>query len=175
MDPEAAVGLHRALSAESAHSRDTFAYFGLAMFRAQCVEKQLAILLASTLNPDFLRATPEERDRYFDAEFDRTLGQLVRSLRATLPMPQALEGRLARALILRNWLAHEYFWQRAPSALTRNGRDQMIVELQEAADYLRSVDQELTDVTDSWLAQHGVSRETIEAELDLLLRERGRG
>jgi hypothetical protein len=169
-----AVGKRQApLSADSEQSRETFAHFGLAMYRAQCVEKQLSILLATTLQPAFLRLTPEERDVYFDIEFRKTLGQLVKSLHAGIPVPQALEGRLSRALTLRNWLAHEYFWQRSAQALSSRGRDQMIVELREAAEFLFSVDTELTGISEAWLAQNGVPRGVIEAEMEAFLRESG--
>jgi hypothetical protein len=161
------------LSAESAHTRETFAHFGLAMFRVQCVEKQLAMLLATTLNPGFLRATPEARDSYFDGEFRKTLGQLVKSVQAVVSVPQALEGRLNRALMLRNWLAHEYFWQRSIQAMSWDGRERMIAELKEAAEYLGSLDEELTAISEAWCVREGLSRETVEAELEGLLRDSG--
>jgi hypothetical protein len=65
------------LPVEAKQRRETFARFGLAMYHAQCVERQIGILLATTLNPDFLRSSQEERDRFFDVEFAKTLGRLV--------------------------------------------------------------------------------------------------
>lgn len=61
----------RELSEESGQIREAFARYGRAMFFAQCVEKQIAILLASTFKPDFLASSPDERDAYFDVEFRR--------------------------------------------------------------------------------------------------------
>ncbi len=57
------------LSADAAQRRETFARFGLAIYQAQCVERQVVILVATTFNPDFLRTSPEERDRFFACEF----------------------------------------------------------------------------------------------------------
>lgn len=54
---------------EAQQRRETFARFGLAMFQAQCVERQIGILLATTLNRDCLRLPPEERERLFEMEF----------------------------------------------------------------------------------------------------------
>lgn len=132
------------------------------MFFAQCVEKQLGILLASTFEPSFLSSTPEKRDDYFDRELGRTLGELLSRLRQTTPIPEALEGRLVRALRIRNWLAHGYFWDRAAAGLTPSGRQGMVVELNEAAEFMRSVDHELTGVSEAWLIAQGLSREEIE-------------
>jgi hypothetical protein len=95
------------LDPESQQIRDSFAYFGLAVFRAQCLERQLVILLATSLNPEFLRTVSEERDTYFDKHSQKTLGELISSLRQAITLPSSLEGRLCRALVLRNWLAHD--------------------------------------------------------------------
>lgn len=49
-------------------------------------------------------------------------------------------------------------------------RDRMIRELDEAAEFFRSVDEELTFVTERWLARHGVGAEAIEAEMAAMRR-----
>ncbi len=134
------------------------------MYFGQCVERQIGILLATTLNPDFLRTSPGERHQFFDREFAKTLGRLVDALRQRINVPHGLDRRLRRAVELRNWLAHEYFWQRPGSILTWDGRERMIAELQEAADFLKAVDEELTSITENWLDRVGVSRDVIEAE-----------
>ena len=153
------------LSPESEQLREAFARYGRAMFFAQCVEKQVAILLASTFQPDFMASTPDERDAYFDVEFRKTLGKLILSLGSTVPVPSALEGRLRRAVVLRNWLAHEYFWDRSIEGMSFEGRAGMIDELDEAAEFLRSLDEELTGVSMAWLVRQGMSVELIDAEV----------
>jgi hypothetical protein len=129
---------------------DVLGRYGLAMYQAQCVERQTAILLATLPNSSFLSAQPEERYRFFEAEFSKTLGLLVKSLCQRVKLPAGLEGRLQKARELRNWLAHRYFWERADAILTSDGRNQMISELQEAADYLDKVDDELTLISVAW-------------------------
>lgn len=169
-DPTQRAHPHGGLSPESEQIREAFARYGRAMFFAQCVEKQVAILLASTFQPDFMASTPDERDAYFDVEFRKTLGKLILLLGSTVPVPSALEGRLRRAVLLRNWLAHEYFWDRSLEGMSIGGRAGMIDELGEAADFLRSVDEELTGVLIAWLARQGVPAELIEAEVATLKR-----
>jgi hypothetical protein len=152
--------------ADAAQRRETFARFGLAMYHAQCVERQIGILLAMTFYPNFLRTSPEERDRFFDREFSKTLGSLVATLRQRINVPDDFDRRLRRAVKLRNWLAHEYFWQRPGSILTWDGRERMIAELRETADFLNAMDQELTRISDNWLNRVGLPRNVIEAELE---------
>lgn len=166
MIPEELPEWLKELPPSAAQRRETFARLGAAMYYAQCVEQQLAILLATTLNPDFLNASPEERDRFFDEELRKTLGRLVEALRQRISVSADTEKRLNRALQRRNWLAHNYFRERALDILTWEGRQRMIVELQETADDLRILDEELTRITESWLERLGIDRRSIRAELD---------
>ena len=152
------------LEPDAAQRRETFARFGLAMYQAQCVEKQLSILLATTFNHGFLNLPQEHRDSCFDSELSKTLGRLISTLREKMEVPPGIDGRLHRALHLRNWLAHNYFWERAGDIMNRNGRDHMIRELQETADFLSEVDHELTSISKCWLEKCGASWEMIEAE-----------
>lgn len=146
--------------------RETFAWFGAASYRAQCVEKQLAILLASTYNPEFLRTRPELRDHFFDRELGKTMGQLVAALRSRISVAIDLEDRLNRAAKLRNWLAHDYFWERAIDILKRGGRAKMIAELRAAADDLGELDGELTSIAEAWFVASGGDTEALKAELE---------
>lgn len=155
---------NQALAPEAAQRRETFARFGLAVYQAQCVEQQLGILLATTLNPEFLRASAEVRERFFGSECGKTLGQMVASIRKRVAVSSALLARLERAVKVRNWLAHQYFFLRGLAILSSAGRDQMIEELQEAADFLGEVDTELTGITVKWLEFLGVSREDLNAQ-----------
>lgn len=154
------------LPLEAQQRRETFARFGLAAYEAQCVERQLGILLATTLNPRFFQSSPEERDRFFDTEFAKTLGQMLTALRARTTLAPTLEPRLRQALELRNWLAHNYFGERADSILSWDGRERMISELQETADFLASVDVELTTISEQWLQRAGISKKKIEVEME---------
>lgn len=169
-DPAQRAHPNAELSPEREQIREAFARYGRAMFFAQCVEKQVAILLATTFKPDFFASTPDERDAYFDVEFRKTLGKLIVSLGSAVPVPSALEGRLGRAVLLRNWLAHEYFWDRSLEGMSFGGRAGMIDELDEAAEFLRSVDEELTGVSIAWLVRQGVPAELIEAEMATMKR-----
>lgn len=155
-------------------TRETFARFGLAAYQAQCVEKQLAILLASAHNPGFLSVEPDKRERFFQVEFEKSLGQLVRRLRERVSINPDLEERLRRALSLRNWLMHDYFWDRAAEVMTPSGQSRMIPELQEAADFLATVDEELTEISKAWYVRLDGSLEEVEAGVDELNRESSR-
>ena len=145
--------------------REMFARFGAAMYHAQCVEKQLAILAATTFNPEFLKASTKERSQFLDRELARNLGELLRLLRQKVDIAATTDDRLATALHQRNWLAHNYFVDRADDIRTWDGRERMIEELQQAADDFSALDDQLTDVTKEWLARCGCDEEMLQTEV----------
>ena len=112
-----------------------------------------------------MSSTPDERDAFFESEFAKTLGGMVTELRKRATIAPEFESRLQRGVELRNWLTHRYFWERAGSILTWEGREQMILELREAADYLGVLDAELTAVGEGWFVKAGGSMKTVEAEM----------
>jgi len=56
------------LDADVQQRRETFAGYGLAMYHAQCVEKNLSILVSGVLNKEFL---PSKCGRRFHNDFSR--------------------------------------------------------------------------------------------------------
>jgi len=153
------------LPREAQQRREVFARFGLAVFQTQAVERQVGILLATMGSPGFLNSTPEDRGLFFETSFKKTLGRLVKDLGKAVDLPPHLETDLDRALELRNWLAHGYFWERAEEILHWDGCESMISELQEAADFLEALDAELTALGIAALRAMGGALADIEARL----------
>ena len=98
---------------ESAQIREVYAYFGLAMYQAQCLERQLAMILATKYGPGPTRITSREFDALLERLFRRTLGHLVNEIGALVEVSEDEKEQLRDALSKRNWLAHHYFWNRA--------------------------------------------------------------
>ena len=120
-------------------------------------------MLASMCNHGFLSTPQDARDALFDRELSKTLGRMAQGLEEALP--PTLEDRLTRAVEIRNWLAHRYFRERASEILSVRGREVMISELQERADFLQVLDGEFTGLMEKWLSRMGVSSEDIRAEM----------
>ena len=162
-----------ALPVDAQQRREVFARYGLAMYYAQCLEYQLGLMLASMCNHEFLDTPHEARDTLFDQELSKTLGQIAQNLKKVMPISPTLKDRLARAVEVRNWLAHRYFRERAKEILSVRGRDVMISELQERADFLQALDREFTGLMEKWLSRMGVSSEDIRAEMERFRDETG--
>ena len=156
------------LPPEASQRRETFARYGRAMYHAQCVERQIAILLATNCNPELQSkgVAPEDWDRYFDDAFKKTLGQLVNTIKKQVEVSASLGARLKNAVSHRNWLSHNYFWERAGPLLSWEGREKMIAELTHVGDELQMLDKELTAVSDKWLKANGISERDVERELE---------
>jgi hypothetical protein len=123
---------------EGEHHKSVYAHFGLAIFSAQCLEHGLVnALVFIDLIPNHPRPVRSAEDwqrsfdGFMDREFEKTLGQLIRKLAGVATVPTNLASKLENALRLRNWLAHDYFRERATEWLSREGRDRMISELEE--------------------------------------------
>ena len=159
------------LSLDAQQRREVFARFGLAMHNAQCLEKQLGLMLASMYNRQFLEVRPEARDAFYDREFTKTLGRMVRDLKDTIKISPTLEDRLNKAVEIRNWLAHHYFYQCSRKILTWWGRECMISELQERADFLQALDAEFTELMMKWMEHVGVSKKEVHEKMRVFFRE----
>lgn len=151
--------------------KEVYAQYGLAMYQAQCVERQLAILLATKYGPGIRKITRVEYDEILQSLFAKTFGGLINKLRKTIEIPDNFEKSLKQALEYRNWLAHHYFWERAGHFMSTIGRTKMIEELQEIVDFLHSFDHELISVSTAWAKKNGVSEDVINQERERLIQE----
>jgi hypothetical protein len=156
---------------ESDQIRDTYAYFGLAVYMAQVLEHGLvnAMLVASIAGGK--RLSPSDVDAFMDKKFELTLGRLIRDLRAHITVDNSLAEVLALALEKRNWLAHAYFRERADDLMTEHGRLAMMVELQSARDSFKVADDKLDEIVRPLRDRLGMTEEKIEAEMRRVLSE----
>jgi len=149
-------------------NRETFANYGLAMYHAQCVEKSLAILESSVFNKEFHKSAADRRAAIQDEVFTKTVGRLLNRLKQQITIPPNLDKTLAEALKKRNWLAHDYFWERAGHMLTPRGKEKMIEELTSLSEYFSKLDAHLTKISEKWLKKIGISEETINEHVNKL-------
>ena len=155
---------------ESAQIREVYAYFGLAMYQAQCLERQLAMILATKYGPGPTRITSREFDALLEGLFRRTLGHLVNEIGAIVDVNEDEKEQLKVALKKRNWLVHHYFWDRAVEFQSESGRASMVSELQEAAEYYQALDEIFTNRTKEWGETVGVTQQSIDEHMERLLQ-----
>ena len=160
------------LDSESEQIKEVYAHFGLAMYMAQCLERGLAITLATRYGPGPTKITRAGFDELLDRLFSRTLGQLVREIGRLAELNEEEEERLQQALHKRNWLAHRFFWDRAADFTSRARRVSMIQELQEAVNTFEALEQLFMRKTTEWEESRGITHQSIEGEMERLLGNR---
>ena len=94
---------------ENEQARDVYALFGLAVYQAQCVERELAILLTTVYGPGIRGMARTDYDAALEDKFKKTLGGLISALRKAAVVSADFEQKLLDALAKRNWLVHPYF------------------------------------------------------------------
>lgn len=153
------------------HVKEVYARYGLAMYYVQCVERQLAIAMATVYGPGTSQITGAQYEELLENLFQRTFGGLITKLRNDVPVPADFEARLEDARRRRNFLAHHYFWERAGHFTTEAGRRAMIEELTEHQEFLAALDAQIYDLTLEWGQRHGVTEEMIAHEMERLTQE----
>ncbi|MDT0206298.1 MULTISPECIES: hypothetical protein [Serratia] len=153
----------------SEHCKEVYAYFGLAMYRAQCVEQSIIQLLIFF---DFFKekipkfTTNDEWENDFD-QFDKflsekTMGQLLGLIKKLGVLNEDIKNTLSIALKKRNWLAHSYFVDHALDFINESGRHDMIKELNHTIELFNSVEDILQPITKSAALKYGLTDEVLE-------------
>ena len=137
---------------ESDQIRETSARYGRSMYFAQVLEHGLAntivtARLAARTRPVAWSRTEWEGiiDGLFEVHFEKTMGQLLMTLRTLVNVSTKLERLLYEALKTRNHLAHSFFRIRSNEGMSWNGRDAMIAELDAYTDLFIEADRLLED------------------------------
>jgi hypothetical protein len=154
---------------ESAGPKEVYAFFGLAGYWAQVLEREVI---------NFTVAVHMEKESHLDravvehlwASFEaRTFGTVLKAARRITSMPADVDELLTRALAMRNHLTHSFFWERAQWFLSDAGRLRMIADLQEHMKVFKQANDQLEPLTLQVLDQFGVSRETVERHLQAMV------
>ena len=151
--------------------REVFSRYGLALYHVQCVEKSLSILLSSVFNMDFLSSTPDVREKFFNQAFSMTLGQLINRLKQRITIHSEIQKDLLEALRKRNWLAHDYFYERSGELLTRSGRTRIIEEITELSNFFNNLDIQLMGIVEKWSDKVGITTEVIDEGVRKLVQK----
>jgi hypothetical protein len=163
---------------QSEHCREVYAYFGLTIYSVQCLEQAMVHLIVFL--DHFPKAVPifsttekweEDFDKFFDGERQRTMGQLLGRLQKLGIPCEELKTKLKEALKKRNWLTHSYFSDRAMEFMNENGRNKMILELGQAAEYFKSIDEEVSSIFYQVAETFGLTDEVFKKIMDEMLVE----
>lgn len=116
----------------NADAKEVYAFYGLAAFRAQHVEKGLVYFL-TVLEVQGWEAAPKNYQAILSALESKTFGKLLEKAREKVSIEEQDENLLRDALKARNHLIHHFFAQNDEALGNETGRKAMIGALREMA------------------------------------------
>lgn len=156
---------------ENCSPKEVYAFFGLASYQAQVLEKGITIMVVALKCKD-LQITRNEFDAIYSEHNKKTLGHLLARARKAILIPENMDFLLEDALLKRNWLMHHYFAERAIQFTREEGRCQMISELQSLIQIFMQSDQAIEKIFSPILREFGVTEERIAQIIQELLKEK---
>jgi hypothetical protein len=115
--------------------KEAFAWFGAAVYYAQCIEVELIIARLFLARRGESEPSDEEWQKIEGEK--RTLGGLLQFLRNQIKVGQEEVEVLNQCLGDRNFLAHDYWYRRSSLLATPSGCKELIAELQQMAERLK--------------------------------------
>jgi hypothetical protein len=153
---------------ESWLARQVYAYFGLTIYWAQCIEHGIANVAVATGQADGLISTQEEFATDHAAMLRRTMGQARTELLRRRPDLTEFEDKLRRAVTLRNFLAHGYFRERTAAFMSTEGKEAMVHELERAAEFMEQVNEAFVGLSLDMIQAMGATEERLDQIYDKL-------
>ncbi len=167
------VRVYKHMDYDDEQTRDVYAYYGLAMYLAQILEHGIVNALVILRLTEKDKYTRQDIDEFMEGRFQKPLGALLKHLRSEVTLPPDLESTLTEALNRRNYLAHQYFREKAESFVIRSGRAQMLHELQVDQQLFEKADEQLEKALAPFRAKHGVTDSVYEAEYKRMCQRLG--
>ncbi|AFL99306.1 hypothetical protein Desde_0866 [Desulfitobacterium dehalogenans ATCC 51507] len=154
---------------EDEHSKELYAYFGLAVFHAQVLEHQLVnmIVLMKYLQKEVI--TSNDIEQLYSRKLSNTMGKLINEIKQIFWLEDDEVKQHKTILEKRNFIVHDYFKDRIALAYSKDGRDSMIIELKDFIEQAKITDNKLERFTDDMSSKVGVTKEMLIAQLDKMM------
>jgi len=110
--------------------KEVCAHYGAAMYFAQVLEHGIAnaLMFLDLIPKSKAKYTPAEHDAFFEGQFAKTLGNLIKSLKTIAELPDDLEAALLQSKERRAYLAHHFF-REATDDVHLGNYDKLLVKL----------------------------------------------
>ncbi|WP_442600751.1 hypothetical protein [Paenibacillus sp. KN14-4R] len=153
---------------ESEHYKESYAYFGLAVYHAQVLEQQLVNMIVLIKKSQGLIPTLDDYEALYERKLSNTMGQLINEIKQLFQLQDFEINELKEVLKLRNFIVHDYFKERIILTFSIAGRSEIINELNEFVERVRSLDARLVNYSRELHKRLGITEEMLEEEVDKL-------
>lgn len=151
--------------------RELYARFGLAYYCSEVLHRGLCIILAMSDLPQRDMITRPRVEEHFSNAFSLTLGQVIIELAGRIPSEYST--RLEEVLEKRNFLAHHFWFDRAPLMFRTEDIQQLIEELDSYTAIFSRLDEETTAWFHEKQNELGITDDVIQASIALILSGEG--
>ncbi len=156
---------------ENYSEKEVYAFFGLAAYSAQVLEKGLVNMVV-TFKTFGLPITRSEFDAIFAAHDSKTIGQLLRLAHEhRIPIAQQSSQLLQDALHERNHLNHNFFADYAGDFMIEVGRRTMIQRLSQLTRLFHDAERVCEPIYRPLLKQMGVTEELLATHVQKLIAD----
>lgn len=145
--------------------REVYAQYGLSSYLGQVMEKGVVNLLTLHANIESPNPTQQSFDVFFEKFAGYTLGRLITAVEKSFPEEVETIAALRRALPIRNFLAHDFFWDRAVQFMSFSGREAMFSEIVSMHEPFHSADVLVSALVHRVAEAGGITPEQFEANL----------
>lgn len=140
--------------------RELYARFGLAYYQSECLHRELCFVFALSGLPPPEMITSRRVDERLAQAYALTLGDVATNLEGVLPAE--LAGGLRKAVEARNFLAHQFWFERAHLMFNVASVQVLIVELDGYTQQFLRLDTLISDWKKPKLRELGLTDELIE-------------
>ena len=144
------------------------AEFGGAVHIAQRLEFGLTLLLAFAVKFDDATIGKSTVERLATNDAEKTLGELWHAVKKSEYVTRAEQKKIRKAIKERNILVHNYLIDKGELLLTREGRSEMLADIQRIQTLLRKADEIVESLVDRYLVENDADLEEITKQLDTL-------
>jgi hypothetical protein len=150
--------------------KEVWAYFGLAFYRANVLERGLVNLAVGLLSKNVEGVTGDDVHSLYETHDSKTFGQVIAIAKRMFVFDDQTANELQRALDDRNYLAHRFFESHDLDLLTKSGKKKMLDELVEIVVRLKAIDRKMDPIWMAAWSHLGVTPEWIEKQAKLYVR-----
>lgn len=156
------------MRASSDEVKEVYARFGLAYYHAEVLHRGLCNLYALSCIPEGGGITRPRFEEHLLEAYSSTLGRIVTLVLPLLPVE--LIPKLQSAIEQRNFLAHDFWFDRIHLTLTSEGVDRLIDELTAYSQTFNALDAEIDKCTESYRSRSGITGEMFAEAVRAMLR-----
>ncbi|MCC4608556.1 hypothetical protein [Xanthomonas campestris] len=142
--------------------KELCANYGASMYFAQVLEHGIAnaLMFLDLIPRTSSKYTPEEHDAFFEGQFAKTLGNLIRALKSVAVLPNDLENALVQSKERRSYLAH-YFFREAVDDVHLGRYDKLLLELEEHRSFFQNTDAKLQEFVTPVMLRYGFTEKIL--------------